>query len=117
MWATTSLYEATLPGSTKGLPVGGGFNSLSNPAIHRSVGAVQRLERPFMNATVTSTTGTLTMLPAAQVPYEFLAVFASSAGGGGQVGGMVITFTDSSTSGNIPYNAGAGGSTRPRTTR
>ncbi len=99
-----ALYETTLPGSTKGLPVGGGFNSLSNPAIHAQLEPYNASNALFMNATVTATTGTLTLAPAAQVPYEFLAVFASSAGGGG-AGGMVITFTDSSTSGNIPYNA------------
>ncbi len=97
-----ALYEVGLPGSTKGLPAGGAFNSASNSAIHAQLQPYNAPNALFLNTAITSASGTLALN--AQVPYEFLAVFASSASGGG-AGTMVINFTDSTTSGVIPFNA------------
>ncbi len=97
-------YETGLPGSTKGLPPGGGFNSAANSVIHAQLQPYGGPNVLFLNITLTAASGTLTLAPGAQVPYEFLAVFANSAGGGG-AGSMVVTFTDATTSGPLPFNA------------
>ncbi len=97
-------YENGLAGSTKGLPQGGTFNSVSNSAVHFQLQPYNAPNALFLNATVTGASGTLTLAPAAQVPYEFLGIVASSAGGG-VTGTLVINFGDGSSSGSIPFNA------------
>jgi hypothetical protein len=97
-------FENGLTGTTKGLPQGGAFASLSNGSVHAQFQPYNANNALFLHATLTSPTGTLTLGPAAQVAYEFLAVFGSSAGGGGG-GTAVVNFVDGTNSGNIPFNA------------
>ncbi len=97
-----SWYENGLPGSTKGLPQGGAFVSVSNAAVQGQLQPYNAANALFLD--VFSPTGTLTFDPIARRPYEFLAVFASSSNQGG-IGTMVIEFTDATTSGPISFNA------------
>jgi hypothetical protein len=96
-----AFYESALPGSSKGLPLFGGFTSVldSTPGQFQPYTGNNAL---FMNATAPS--GTLTLLPAAQRPYNRLAIFAVSANGGG-TGTLVLNFSDGSSSSAISYNA------------
>ncbi len=96
-----AFYENALPGSLKGLPFGGSFSSL----LDGTAGQFQPYTGPnalFMSATGAS--GTLTLLPAAQRPYNRLTVFAVSANGGG-TGTVVLNFADGSSSVPMSYNA------------
>ncbi len=97
-----SWYEAFLPGSVKGLPAGGAFFSVSSPSINGQLAPYDQPNALFLNAS--SPTGTLTFAPADVRPYDLLAVFASSAGGGG-LGSLVVHFSDTSFSMSIPFNA------------
>jgi hypothetical membrane protein len=97
-----SWYERGLATSTKGLPIGGAFSSASNPHV---TGQLQPYAAPnalFLDAA--APTASLTIAPGGQRPYEFLVVFASSSNQGG-LGTLVITFSDSSVSEVIPFNA------------
>jgi hypothetical protein len=96
-----SYYESALPGSFKGLPLGGTFTSV----LDGTPGQFQPYTGPnalFMSATGTS--GTLTLLPAAQRPYNRLTIFAVSANGGG-TGTLTLNFAGGGTSSAINYNA------------
>ncbi len=97
-----SWYEAGLPGTVKGLPGGGSFVSLSNPAIQGQFRPYNEPNALLLDASAPA--GSLTLAGVAQRPYEFLVVFASSSNMGG-VGSVVVTFTDSSTSASLPLNA------------
>ena len=94
-------YERNLPGSTKGLPVGGTFVSLLDATLVQFQPYNQN-NALFLD--VSSPTGTLTIDPADQREYETIAIFASSSNQGG-LGSMVITFTDSTTHGPVNFNA------------
>ncbi|MBX3402326.1 MAG: hypothetical protein KF699_02830 [Phycisphaeraceae bacterium] len=94
-------YERNLPGSTKGLPVGGTFVSLVD-ATRVQFQPYNQNNALFLD--VPNPTGTLTFAPADQREYETIAIFASSSNQGG-LGTMVITFTDSTTHGPVNFNA------------
>jgi hypothetical protein len=97
-----SWYEAGLPGSTKGLPFGGSFLSLANPAIQGQFQPYNAPNALFLD--VNAPLGSLAFPPASQRPFDFLVVFACSSNQGG-VGSLTINFTDSSASESIPFNA------------
>lgn len=95
-------YESGLPGTTKGLPAGGAFNPVVDATVSVQFRPYNAPNALLLNAGTPS--GTLTLDPSDQIPYSSLGIVASSANGGG-AGTLVITFTDSSTSANINYNA------------
>lgn len=95
-------YENGLPGSSKGLPQGGAFNSAVDPTTQVQLQPYNAPNVLFMNAA--GPNGTLTMTTPA--PYNRLAIFASSANGSAtSTGTITINFTSGPPSPPISYNA------------
>jgi hypothetical membrane protein len=96
------FYETGLPGTLKGLPIGGQFFSVSNAAIVGQLAPYNQNNALLLSTIIPA--ATLTLDPGDQRPYDLLAVFASTSSGGG-LGSLVIHFTDSTSSDPIAFNA------------
>lgn len=97
-----SWYERGTGTSTKGLPIGGTFTSVSDATIQGQFQPYNGNNALFLD--VNAPTGTLTVDVAGRRPYEVLVIFASSSNQGG-TGTMVVQFTDGTSSSSISFNA------------
>ncbi|MCB9853653.1 MAG: alpha-mannosidase [Phycisphaerales bacterium] len=97
-----AYYEAGLSGSSKGLPVGGEFVSLSDGTTRVQLQPYDAPNTLFMDNTQTG--GVLVFAPEAQRPYDLLAIFAASGNAASDsTGPVTITFTDGTTADGLTY--------------
>lgn len=95
------LYQAGLPGGTRGLPFNRGFASLSDNATAFQFGTYGALDALLLGYNYPKV-ATLTLT--SPQAFNSLAVMASSANGGG-LGTLVLNFTDGTKSPALNFNA------------